>query len=441
MQELLVTWFGATGATVVRYAVALAVVIGLLLLLRWVLRNYAIGGQLSIGRGRQNRLTIVEQIALDQRRRLLLVRRDGVEHLILVGGGNDLVVEPTIIRGVPVGSLGRAARPSPATPASPEDVEPSVSEAPAVATPSVGPASQPVVAARPVPAQRPAPTVEAVRPAFPSHVASEHPKATSIQARLNRASPRVVEAARPTSPSPYIPPEAHRVEPTVSPISPIVADKQAAAIETPPVESKVQEAPRLTQVSEPAPVPDEAHGFDDLARQLDEALKSEIEEMKIEAAAPPAAPQPVIAPEPAPPAEAPRPAQQAASAWLRPRAAQPPRQTPAREPVAQREPAAPREPIAPREPVAPREQAVSREPVATPPPQRSPVRQPAVEARMAEPSVEPAAAPEPVVSPRNPTKPAEVTEEEARNNADFSSLENEMARLLDELAGDSKGKR
>ena len=46
MQELLVTWFGATGATVVRYALALAVVAGLLLLLRWVLRNYATGGQL-----------------------------------------------------------------------------------------------------------------------------------------------------------------------------------------------------------------------------------------------------------------------------------------------------------------------------------------------------------------------------------------------------------
>ena len=112
MQDLLVTWFGATGATVVRYALALAVVAGLLLLLRWVLRNYAVGGQLSIGRSRHNRLTIVEQIALDQRRRLLLVRRDGVEHLILVGGGNDLVVEPTIIRGVPVGSLGRTARPA-----------------------------------------------------------------------------------------------------------------------------------------------------------------------------------------------------------------------------------------------------------------------------------------------------------------------------------------
>ncbi|MBS1167672.1 MAG: flagellar biosynthesis protein, FliO [Proteobacteria bacterium] len=418
-----------------RYVVALAVVIGLLLLLRWVLRNYATGGQLSIGRSRQNhRLTIVEQIALDQRRRLLLVRRDGVEHLILVGGGNDLVVEPTIIRGVPVGSLGRASRPAaPSSPATAEEADHPAVDTPAVAAPAFVPVVEPSVSSRPAPQQRPASNVEPVRAAFPSHVAGEHPKATSIQARLNRVPPRTPDAARSAAASPYIPPEAHRVEPTVSAISPIVSDKsvnEKPTHEAPQAERRIAESPRNIPTSEPAPATDEGPGFDDLARQLDEALKSEIEEMKIEAAAPKVEPPAPVTPEPAPKPEPPKPAQSAASAWLRPRAAQPPRT------IVPREPVVPRESVVPREPVTPREPAV---PVAQ---QRSPVRPPVVvEPRAVEPPAEAVAAPEPVVTPRQSAKPAETPEDEAQNSADFSSLENEMARLLDELAGDSKGKR
>lgn len=429
MQDLLVTWFGATGATVVRYLVALAVVIGLLLLLRWVLRNYATGGQLSIGRSRQSRLTIVEQIALDQRRRLLLVRRDGVEHLILVGGGNDLVVEPTIIRGVPVGSLGRTARPASSSPVAPEETaRPAVDDTPTVAPPAFIPVVEPSAAAtRSAPAQRPASNVEPVRPAFPSHAAGEHPKATSIQARLNRVPPRTPEAARSTPASPYIPPAAHRVEPTLSPISPIVPDKPVSerpTHEAPQAERRIAESPRGTPTSEPASTTEEDPGFDDLARQLDEALKSELEDMKNEAATPTVAPSAPVAQEPAPKSEPPKSAQSAASAWLRPRAAQPPR------PIVPREPFVPREPVTPREPAAPVVQ------------QRPPVRPPVVvEPQAVEPPAEAVVAPEPVVTPRQSAKPADTPEDDAQNSADFSSLENEMARLLDELAGDSKGKR
>lgn len=439
MQDLLVTWFGDTGATVVRYVLALAVVIGLLLLLRWVLRTYATGGQLSIGRSRQNRLSVVEQVALDQRRRLLLVRRDGVEHLILVGGGNDLVVEPTIIRGVPVGSLGRAARPAPAAPTLVEDGEPHPVETPAAATASVVPMVEAAAAVRPAPAVRPS-TAEPVRPAFPSHVAGEHPKATSIQARLNRAQPRTPDAPRPASASPYIPPEAHRVEPTVAAISPIVPDKPGTdrlepAQQEVQVERRVEPARPLPASEPAAPATDDALGFDDLARQLDEALKSEIEEMKIEAATPTAETPAAPAPEPAPKVEPPKPAAAAASAWLRPRTTQAPRPITPREPIVPREPAVAREPVVAREPIAPREPVV---PAAQ---TRSPIRPPVAEPRAVEPASEPAAAPEPVATPRPSARPAEAPEEDGRDNSEFSSLESEMARLLDDLAGDSKGKR
>jgi flagellar protein FliO/FliZ len=45
---------------------------------------------------RSRRLGFVERAALEGGRKLLLVRRDGVEHLILVGGPIDLVVETGI---------------------------------------------------------------------------------------------------------------------------------------------------------------------------------------------------------------------------------------------------------------------------------------------------------------------------------------------------------
>ena len=45
---------------------------------------------------RSRRLAYVERVALEGGRKLLLVRRDDVEHLILIGGPIDLVVESGI---------------------------------------------------------------------------------------------------------------------------------------------------------------------------------------------------------------------------------------------------------------------------------------------------------------------------------------------------------
>src|SRR5579885_1740140 len=51
------------------------------------------------GRQRQPRLGIVDAFDLDRQRQLVIVRRDNVEHLLMIGGPNDLVIEPQIIRG------------------------------------------------------------------------------------------------------------------------------------------------------------------------------------------------------------------------------------------------------------------------------------------------------------------------------------------------------
>ncbi|MFZ9502304.1 MAG: hypothetical protein ACO27F_12110, partial [Beijerinckiaceae bacterium] len=60
------------------------------------------------GRARQPRLGVVDAYDLDRNRQLVIVRRDNVEHLVMIGGPNDLLIEQTIVRAVPVGAAQEA---------------------------------------------------------------------------------------------------------------------------------------------------------------------------------------------------------------------------------------------------------------------------------------------------------------------------------------------
>jgi flagellar protein FliO/FliZ len=44
------------------------------------------------------RVGVIESVQLDGKRSIKLVRRDNIEHLVLVGGRNDVVIEPNIVR-------------------------------------------------------------------------------------------------------------------------------------------------------------------------------------------------------------------------------------------------------------------------------------------------------------------------------------------------------
>ena len=79
-----------------RFAAALALVLGLIGLAAWAARRLGFAGRLNIGAGRDRRLAAVEATALDPKRRLVLVRRDGIEHLLLLGPAGDVVVESGI---------------------------------------------------------------------------------------------------------------------------------------------------------------------------------------------------------------------------------------------------------------------------------------------------------------------------------------------------------
>jgi flagellar protein FliO/FliZ len=68
----------------------------------WVMRNSA-GGQSPMsgffGARPDKRLAVVEHASVDGRRRLVLVRRDNVEHLIMTGGPVDVLIETGIESG------------------------------------------------------------------------------------------------------------------------------------------------------------------------------------------------------------------------------------------------------------------------------------------------------------------------------------------------------
>jgi flagellar biogenesis protein FliO len=87
---------GQSGLTVVLFVI---VVLGLFALAFWLLRRVG-GGRLGSGatRGRQSRLAVIDQATVDSRRRLVLIRRDNVEHLLIIGGPSDVVVEQNIVR-------------------------------------------------------------------------------------------------------------------------------------------------------------------------------------------------------------------------------------------------------------------------------------------------------------------------------------------------------
>ena len=74
-------------------------------------RSYLTGEPIAgnfFGAKPERRLGLVEQTTVDNRRKLLLVRRDGVEHLIMTGGPVDLVIETGIGAPASVG-VGNAA--------------------------------------------------------------------------------------------------------------------------------------------------------------------------------------------------------------------------------------------------------------------------------------------------------------------------------------------
>lgn len=79
-----------------RFILALILVLGLIFALTWVLKRLGLGQNQVGALGRRKRLRVVETASLDSRHRLVLVRRDEVEHLVVLSPTSAQLVESAI---------------------------------------------------------------------------------------------------------------------------------------------------------------------------------------------------------------------------------------------------------------------------------------------------------------------------------------------------------
>lgn len=246
-----------------RAIVALVLVLALIALTVWLMRRFGDGGLVSSagGRGRQQRLAVLDSATVDARRRLVLIRRDNVEHLILIGGPTDVVVEPNIVRAQPAGGVRPASRPGTF-----EDDD--MSLVPDALLPEPEPAPAP---ARPAPS---APPAAPARPAAP--VAAEPPRATPrpaakvdpqyadmaqrLEAALRKPAPEPEVVARtPPAPTPRAPEAPRAPEPRAP--EPRILDQRARAPmpripdAAPRTEPRAPDALRAPEVRPAAPAP------------------------------------------------------------------------------------------------------------------------------------------------------------------------------------------
>jgi hypothetical protein len=139
---------------------ALVLLVVVLLVIR-LIRGMTAGTYVAGGRSRKTRLSVMDATAVDSHRRLVLVRRDDVEHLLLIGGPTDVVVERDIRlvasrRPVLTGETTQPQHPRPAPPSAGSTTAPRPSAARPQAANQPTASRETAAAARPTPRYVPA---------------------------------------------------------------------------------------------------------------------------------------------------------------------------------------------------------------------------------------------------------------------------------------------
>ena len=151
-------------------------------------------------RNRPRRLDVVDAFELDRERQLVIVRRDNTEHLLLIGGPNDLLVEGSIHRGEATGPRAEARETRPET-REPRPVAPGWPAPPVPAEEAARISAQEPPAREPTPQRQPvreAPTPVSTLDAL-SRRAPEPPP-VSKEPQAPRETPRAPEPQRPQEP-------------------------------------------------------------------------------------------------------------------------------------------------------------------------------------------------------------------------------------------------
>lgn len=278
----------------ITFIVAFIVVLALIGVAAWLVRRFAttrLGANTQ--RGRMPRLAVIDAAAVDGRRRLVLVRRDNVEHLLMIGGPTDIVVEPNIVRA----AAGRDQIPQ----------RPSAAEPPRLAPmPDAGSwadeAPRPEVLDHPEP-QMPEPPPRPARPSFADEVRRPAPALTERRSEPapggfspDPTPPRLEREPRPEP----MPPRVARSEPPLMPRPP----RQSEPVKVPPVRAERAAAPPPPPpVPQAPPVPPPAaaaapssaeQNLAEMAQRLEAALRRP----GGETIAPPVAPDPPAPPPP-----------------------------------------------------------------------------------------------------------------------------------------------
>jgi len=244
------TLFGEL-STAAQFFIAFLIVLALIVLTFWAIRRFGgigLGG--GAARGRQPRLAVIDAAAVDGRRRLVLIRRDNVEHLLMIGGPSDVVIEQNIVRAVPVASPREAPAPRPGGLA--EVMARAAAEPPPPAPP-----------ARESPGRTAAET-NRTEPAMP--------RGSDLPSLRHEASPRPETTAKPE-----VAPQPHRVAESV--VRPPAAAESYARTPEMPVRSappltpaKPAAEPRVSPQMPPAPPASDAE-LTDMAQRLEAALR------------------------------------------------------------------------------------------------------------------------------------------------------------------------
>ena len=80
-----------------KYALALVFVLSLIGLVAVIARRVGFGLSTTVHGKRQRRLGIIESMNVDGKRKLVLIKRDNTEHLILLGADSDLLIESAAV--------------------------------------------------------------------------------------------------------------------------------------------------------------------------------------------------------------------------------------------------------------------------------------------------------------------------------------------------------
>jgi hypothetical protein len=282
MEALLGEWLnniaGPQYASAVMWTVGALVVLVIVLLLIRAVRSVSSGTFVAGGRNRRARLAVMDAAAIDNQRRLVLVRRDDVEHLILIGGPTDVVVEPNIVPGAALHTPplqtasglpnGRDTPPAPRPSPTPPEPAHALREEPAFTFEEPEPHASKPVSTQP---QRPEPAVSS-RP--PAPVAAPPPaQRTNGESAPQSGSVHFLEKAR-IGPAPQ----------TLGavPLAPAI-ERPNRSETTPPAEARPPEIPMPRQEAA-APEPEfdkadqkiEPFRREVRGRDLDSALQEEL---------------------------------------------------------------------------------------------------------------------------------------------------------------------